>query len=458
MKSVLQSISSLILVFNLTNFSSFSATIDVQSNSAKIVYPESIKFELELTSSVEIESVELNFGTDVISCGESKSRAIPEDFEPTTNVSVEWEWVLRKSGALPPGTEIWWEWVLTDITGETYNTDRQTLSFINETDPWIQLESESIEIFYIDGTNYFASELAIAGETALDALFEITGVELEEAVRIYIYPNSELMQTATLFAPDWSGGLAFINYRTVLAGVSPDSLGWGREVVAHELTHVLIGVYSFSCVSGMPTWLTEGLAMYAESSVGSSNQSEYDRLQNAISNNSLFSVREISNIFSNDADLARQAYAQSLSVVDYLINNFGQEKMLKMLDAFRDGYTQDQALGQVYNFDQNSLDAAWREWVGAPENLGTPIPLTTPTRTPYPTIAPITGPIIEVTATQKFEPQVGTVTATQFVVEEEISEPEENINSNSLVYGLIPIIIFILGLLVFIIKKARTKY
>jgi hypothetical protein len=39
---------------------------------------------------------------------------------------------------------------------------------------------------------------------------------------------------------------------------------WDRTHVIHELTHVLVGHYAFSCIGSVPTWLNEGLAMYSE--------------------------------------------------------------------------------------------------------------------------------------------------------------------------------------------------
>ena len=382
---------SLIFIFGLISSPSNTLSVDIQENQAVLDYPEQIKFTLIASANVEIESVELIFGSDVITCGESLTRAFPEDYEPDKEVDVEWTWTLRRSGSLPPGTEVWWQWKLMDTQGNETITPRQSLIFTDESIPWQIVQSDSLELYWIAGEQAFARELAKAGETALDSLFEITGVEIKEAVRVYIYPSPDEMQTATLFAPDWSGGIAFPEHRTVLAGVSPDSLEWGREVVAHELAHVLIGVYTFSCVSNMPGWLSEGLAMYAETSVGTSHDSEYSRLEEAVENDTLLTVREVSNIFSNDPDLARLSYAQSLSLVQFLIDEYSQERMLALLGEFKDGSSQDQALSQVYGLDQDSLNNAWREWIGAAPLTTTAVPVATATRTPYPTIPPISG-------------------------------------------------------------------
>jgi hypothetical protein len=232
------------LFANLGLFLPQALSVDIQENQAVLDYPEQIVFSLKASSDEVIESVELVFGSDVITCGESLTRAFPEDYEPSKEVDVEWEWTLRRTGTLPPGTQVWWEWKLKDALGNESITPRKTLTFTDESIPWQLYHSDSLAIYWLEGDRVFAHKLANAGETALDSLFEITGVELEEVIRVYIFPSSEEMQTATLFAPDWSGGVAFAEYRTVLAGIPPDSLTWGRKVVAHELTHVLLGVYT----------------------------------------------------------------------------------------------------------------------------------------------------------------------------------------------------------------------
>ncbi|MEZ4643862.1 MAG: hypothetical protein R3E31_14210 [Chloroflexota bacterium] len=33
-------------------------------------------------------------------------------FDADTAVSLDWEWELKRSGALPPGVQVWWQWEL----------------------------------------------------------------------------------------------------------------------------------------------------------------------------------------------------------------------------------------------------------------------------------------------------------------------------------------------------------
>ena len=49
--------------------------------------------------------------------------------------------------------------------------------------------------------------------------------------------------------------------------------------------------------------------------------------------------------------------------MDYLIREYGQAKILELLNTFRQGSTYDGALERVFGFNMNRLDALWRDYV-----------------------------------------------------------------------------------------------
>ena len=164
-----------------------------------------------------------------------------------------------------------------------------------------------------------------------------------------------------IFPQEWTGGVTFTRYGIIAIGIAPNNLSWGTKAIAHELTHLVVHQMTFNPYTGLPSWLEEGLAMYNEG-VLSAPFTAY--LERAIAEDSLISVRSLSSPFSAYAEESYLSYAQSYSVVDFLINNYGQSKMLELLDTFSEGSSYDGALEKVYSFDMDSLDTLWRDYIG----------------------------------------------------------------------------------------------
>ncbi len=120
---------------------------------------------------------------------------------------------------------------------------------------------------------------------------------------------------------------------------------------------------TFNPYADLPAWLSEGLAMYAEGGL----EAEYRALiKRAIAEKSLISVPSLSSPFSARAEESYLAYAQSYSLVEFLITSYGQGKMLGLLNTFSEGSSYDGALEKVYGFDMKGLDTLWREKVTIP--------------------------------------------------------------------------------------------
>ncbi len=199
----------------------------------------------------------------------------------------------------------------------------------------------------------------------------ITDIRLHYIVdqRGYTQVTSEVyidFTPAATVAEGWSwdmrktGGVAFTRFGTIAIGIAPGKLDWGRRAIAHELTHLVVHQMVFNPYNELPAWLDEGLAMYAE---GTLPPTFADLLVEAEDDGSLISVRSLSSPFSAYAEQSTLAYAQSYSLVEFLIHNYGQSHMLELLRTFRKGSGYDQALGRVYDFDMDGLDRLWQGYV-----------------------------------------------------------------------------------------------
>lgn len=356
-------------------------------NQVTLDFPITATFSATLSADADIVSITLEYGDEQQTCGQVIAKAYP-DFSPARTVDASWTWDMRQSGSLPPGATIWWRWVYTDSNGKEFSTEKQTIPWLDDVHDWKTLNSGDLRLHWYDSTTEFAKTMLDAGTEGLLRNERDAGLTTESPIDLYVYPNYDDMQEAVLYEPSWTGGMAFPEYNIFIMGISESDSDWDKNTVIHELTHILVGHFTFSCLGEVPTWLDEGLAMYSEGQLSETSQSQ---LEEAINSDSLLTIRSLNGGFSELPDKANLSYSQSYSIVNYLIATHGQEKMLDLLVALRDAQTIDAALTKIYGFDSGGLEDAWRSSIGAKPRSSTEKPALYPTPTFIPTYVPIAG-------------------------------------------------------------------
>jgi hypothetical protein len=383
------------LIFSGAGAVSAAPAVDVIDDQPILNFPESITFRATIAGSAPITSVILEYGTDQLTCGSVVAKAFPQ-FTPGAAVNAEWTWEMRQSGSLPPGATLWWRWRYTDENGVESISEKKTLTWLDSLHDWQTVTSGLINIHWYSGDQIFAEDLLDAALTGLARLQNDAGLQPDKPIHLYIYANTDDMKDAILYEPSWTGGMAYADHDIVIIGISQRDLEWGLTTIAHELTHVLVGHLTFSCLGDVPTWLNEGLAVYSEGDLNSDSQSQLDE---AIRNDQLLTIRSLSGGFSEVPDRAYLSYSQSYSIVKFLIEYYGQDQMNSLLIALRDGSTVDEALMQVYGFDIDGLENAWREAVGATPQTASVGPTAQPAPTFVPTYVPFAGVPVLITPT-----------------------------------------------------------
>jgi hypothetical protein len=387
----------LLLIALLLPTQSALAASQADATSGQVVFsfPNNATFTVTLTADSDITSVALEYGDVQQTCGDVVARAYP-DFTPAKTVQVEWTWDMRQSGSLPPGATIWWRWIYTDSTGKETSTDRQTATWLDNVHDWQTISSDDLRLHWYGNDKAFAQTMLDAGVEGLRRNKEQAGLVTNDPVDLYVYPSYEDMKDAILYEPSWTGGMAFPEYNIFIMGLSGSDATWDKNTVIHELTHILVGHLTFSCLGDVPTWLNEGLAMYSEGELDSGAQAQLDQ---AIHSDTLLTVRSLNGGFSELSDKANLSYGQSYSIVNFLIKTYGQEKMTELLTALRDAKTIDDALLEIYGFDTDGLEDAWRQSVGAAPRTASPLATAMPTPTFVPTYVPVAGIPLAVTPT-----------------------------------------------------------
>jgi hypothetical protein len=336
---------------------SADAAWQVLEQEASARFSSSLDATLRVRSETAIEHVILFYGR----AGDRIVRRIYPPFRPGFEVSLEHSESLER-GQFAPGTElrIWWR--LVDASGDTFDTPVQIIEYTDDAQDWQVLTGDTVDVHYYDTRQSRAVGWLTAAETALGEIESEIGLTPEGDVSIYVYRNEVDMSAAVASRSD------DYDARVTTLGVAVDDdtlilLGSQRNLeatLAHELSHVVVGMATDNPYAGLPRWLDEGLAMVAE---GDLPQGNALALQLGIANDNLLSVRSMTS-YSGQADKVDLYYGECYSVVTYLIDEFGRERMTALLSVFAEGSLQNVALTQVYGFDVEKLDALWRESLG----------------------------------------------------------------------------------------------
>lgn len=335
-----------------------ASDISVLDSSVEAHFPTALVFKLEAESNTDIVDTRLHYQVDRMSYAEVTSEAWPA-FSPSGHIETSWTWDMRRS-SLPPDAVVRYWWTLRDAGGAVRETEQKTISFVDGRYDWERLTEGQINLLWYEGGASFAGELMDVCQQGLRRLTEDIGASPEGSIDIYVYASAGDLQGAMIFPQEWTGGAAFTEFGTIAIGIAPDRLEWGKRALVHELTHLVVHQATFNPYGDLPTWLDEGLAMYNEGELGAAFRS---RLESGVRDGNLISVRTLCSPFSAHPERAYLAYAESYSLVDYVISEYGGGAMLELLDVFAAGSSYDGALEEVYGFDIEGLDRRWRDHV-----------------------------------------------------------------------------------------------
>ncbi len=340
-------------------------SINVISSRAEANFPDALKFSLDVTGAFPITKIYLRYRI----LNDNPIKVFSEvwmNFKPGSIVSTSWEWQMKKTGGLPPWTDMSYWWVITDERGNKVETTPKDFIYFDTRYSWQTKQRGNILLFWARGDDNFAEQLVTSATDSLARLEREAGIKLEKRVRLFVYPSSADLRAAILYATEWTGGVAFTDFGVVAIGISPAELGFGTRALAHELSHLVTRQSSFSFYGDIPVWLNEGLAMWNE---GSMRPEMVLELQRAVEQRKFPTLRTLSSPFPGDVDEALLAYAESQSVVTFLLEKYGPNKMVELLQVFKNGSGYDEALLKVYGYDMDRLFELWRDSILSPQTL-----------------------------------------------------------------------------------------
>jgi hypothetical protein len=354
----------------------------IDSTNAENDFPNGVNFSLSFHSDVDFSKLKVTFRYTIPPEGAS----VYEEPKCNGGTKVQCTYNL-KSGPklfLVPGANVNYYWQVDDDAGNSVKTQPATFVYDDTRFDWKSMTEGNLTVFYYAGSESDVRSLLQTGVEGLQRMEQLLNTQVGFPVKVFLYDSAEDMQPAALSSSESPergvitlGEVFFSDTAVVAQDVRPE------DIMRHELAHIVVRQAVKGPFGNLPAWLDEGTAMYAQSGLLSN---EEQALKSAIESDEVLSLRAMSS-----ASLGRTSvnvslfYGQSWSVISFLVDQYGKAKFADLFATFKAGSTVDKAFEQVYDFDQDGLENAWRESVGLParESTGqqgqtTPVPQLTP--------------------------------------------------------------------------------
>lgn len=324
--------------------------------------------------------------------------------------ALEYELDLTGGGHLVPNTPITATWAAyTKAGGEPVLSEPRTIRYRDTSHEWRTLEGDLVNVHWYAGGESFARDALRIGDQAVRETADLLGVTETEPVDFFIYGDDVSFRAA--LGPGTRenvGGQAHADIRTLFALIEPEAIDnpWVGIVIPHELVHLVFDTAVSNPYRFPPRWLNEGLAVYLSEGYGSADR---NRVADAVERRDLLPLDALTGQFPTEPEKTSLAYAEAVSAVDHLVRTEGQDALITLVLAYRDGLTDDEAFTKAIGKDVAAFQAGWLAELGAeePERFGPrpapagplppgwsgPAPTSAPEASPAsPTSEPTAGP------------------------------------------------------------------
>lgn len=333
-----------------------SSAVTVSASTATAHFPDNIAFHLEASSaSGDIAAVNLLY--HAVNTPVTKRVRVPVE----RGQRIKLDYALdTQTDFLAPGLDIEYRWAFTLADGTQYRSDAATLFYMDDQQQWKKKTSGQVNLWWYSGDDAFGQDAISTATRAIDTLKKTFNVTSDRPIRILVYANIRDLRVALPpNSAEWIGGGASVELGIIHASIAPgrSSASEIRRIIPHEISHMIVYQASLNPYNSPPLWLDEGLAVH--------NQETADvrfrpLIKDAVDNGNLISLRALNSPFPLNAEQALLSYAESESVVNYIINAYGSKTIGALVAAFKDELSYDQVVQRVLKESIEDLDKEWK--------------------------------------------------------------------------------------------------
>ncbi len=332
--------------------------IRVRSDESAFAFGKWIRFRLELESQAPIDSIVLAYRTS----DTRGTTVVKVNFAHGTAVAVEHthEIAIRY---IPPFVQVTYWWTVTDAAGNRLTTAPRSFFYNDDRFTWQVLDGGAIRLHWYRGDLQVAQKSL---DTALEGLErarqDIPLTRLNHPIEVYLYADQDDWQVAVpTGTPPGMEALTFYATNAILVSFGPetDNIPQLRSVLPHEVVHALLHDYVSGAFDRLPMWLEEGLATSVQYTFAPDPQAQ-ELLDKALREEKWLPFESLCASFPHDPVQNRLAYAESASLINYIRDVYGRQKLRDLVAAYADGAT---CAGGVYRALGLSLDRLETHWL-----------------------------------------------------------------------------------------------
>ena len=204
----------------------------------------------------------------------------------------------------------------------------------------------------------------------VDKLFETIRIPLQHiewffgnppGSRLTIYvtkSDGDFRKYSRYAVPEWSQAVAFPNQRLIVLRLSSaEEIKESPRILLHELVHIILAERIPDW--RVPRWLNEGLAQYL-----SGERLDLQKkiaLSNGLSAKKIVPLSAIDSVLSFSAPMARLAYLEALSAVEYFVNRHGEQTFSRLVRNYANNHSLNRAFKQTVGYDFIDFELDWFE-------------------------------------------------------------------------------------------------
>ncbi|MBF0484832.1 MAG: hypothetical protein HQL25_09030 [Candidatus Omnitrophica bacterium] len=224
---------------------------------------------------------------------------------------------------------------------------------------YVSLDDESLSGEFIRAAEHYYDRLGgLIGYKRYDSFWT-----WDDRAIIFIYPDKKKFMSDT-GQPEWSlGGSTndevHFKKRVIITYAQADEFIYG--VLPHEITHLVLKDFIKDGKS-IPVWFQEGLAQLQETK---KMDEVYKILPQRVNAGQYIPFSIVNNIDiykEKDKNVVGIFYAQALTMVDYMVKTYGEDKFAYLCRGIRDGAGFDESLRRAYP-EINNMEDFEKKWL-----------------------------------------------------------------------------------------------